>query len=446
MAALLAPEHGSSAFHLLEHVAVTDLRLDELDPGVAHAAHEPEVRHHGPDDHIPLERPALVHRQRARSQHLIAIDHGALGVGEQRTVRVAVMGDPRIGAAFGHLRGDDVGMQGSASDVDVAAVRLGVDRDDLGAQPAEDLGRHVRRRSVRAIHDDPHPVEPGLCRGLEVMEVPFPTLGDPRQRPACGPGGIDAREIRLDLVLQMIGELHPFAGEELDPVVGRRVMGRADHDPARCFQIDGHERDRRCRLDPREEDIAARVEDALREGVLEPRTGLAGVAADDERRRLRRAVAAEHGDRRATELVGQVAREVGAGHATNAVGAEEPSHQDGTLPEEVLCQRPNASVDLIADRSDRFHGKARGVRKVPVEVPLPGEDGTGVAASHRDDDIGGLDGLVGERLGELVGDVHVHLAHHLDDGRVELVGGRAPRGADHDPRPGVLRQQARGHL
>ena len=269
-----------------------------------------------------------------------------------------LMGDPRVGPQPDHLRGDDVGVQRSTSDVDVASVGLGVHRDDVGAQPSQDLGRHVRRCSVRTIHDDLHPVEPRVGRGLEVTEVPFRPFGNTRPPTPRGRRGTLAGQIRLDLVLQVVGQLHAIAREELDPVVCRWIVRRADHDPARGFQIDRHERDRGGGLDPREEHITARVEDAFRERVLEPLARLAGVTTDNERRRLRRAVTAEHRDRRATEPVGEVAREVGAGHATNAVGAEEPSHQDGTLPEELRCQRPNANVDLVADRPDGFHGKA----------------------------------------------------------------------------------------
>jgi len=46
------------------------------------------------------------------------------------------MGDPCVRPEPNHLRRDDVRVQGSAPDVDVAAIRLGVDRDDLGTQPA----------------------------------------------------------------------------------------------------------------------------------------------------------------------------------------------------------------------------------------------------------------------------------------------------------------------
>jgi hypothetical protein len=58
---------------------------------------------------------------------------------------------------------------------------------------------------------------------------------------------------------------------------------------------------------------------------------------------------------------------------------------------------------------------------------LPGVDRTGIAAAHSDHRVGLTDGLAGERLGELLLEIDPDLTHRLDDGRVDLVGWRAPR-------------------
>ena len=64
--------------------------------------------------------PALVHRGRARRQDLVAVDHVAGGVGEQRAVGVAVVRDTGVGAEAHDLGGDDLGVQRAAPVVDVA--------------------------------------------------------------------------------------------------------------------------------------------------------------------------------------------------------------------------------------------------------------------------------------------------------------------------------------
>ncbi len=47
--------------------------------------------------------------------------------------------------------------------------------------------------------------------------------------------------------------------------------------------------------------------------------------------------------------------------------------------------------DGVAERADRLQGEASRIGEIPVEVTPAGEDGTGVAAAHRDDDVGGVD-------------------------------------------------------
>ena len=64
--------------------------------------------------------------------------------------------------------------------------------------------------------------------------------------------GIGRRRIverSLDLVLEVVGELHPVAGEELDAVVLGRVVGSGDHDAGVGAELGGEERNRRRGLD-----------------------------------------------------------------------------------------------------------------------------------------------------------------------------------------------------
>ncbi len=79
-----------------------------------------------------------------------------------------------------------------------------------------------------------------------------------------------------------------------------------------------------------------------------------------------------------------------------------------------------------------------GSSRIPVLVPLAGEDRAGVAAAHRDDDIGGADDLVGPRLRVLGGDVDAAFGHRGDRGRVDLDAGFGAAG------PGDRRCRRRG--
>ena len=64
-------------------------------------------------------------------------------------------------------------------------------------------------------------------------------------------------------------------------------------------------------------------------------------------------------------------------------------------------ERLDASADLVADRADLVDAEAGGIVELPVLVALAREERAGVAAAHRDDDVGGPDDLVGPRLRQL---------------------------------------------
>ena len=101
-------------------------------------------------------------------------------------------------------------------------------------------------------------------------------------------------------------------------------------------------------------------------------------------------------------------------------------------------QVSDTGVDVGADRRDALGGRERGVADRPVLVAGAGEDGADVAAAHRHDDVGGADGVVGERLGEAVGAERVELRPDVgvDRGRR-----RRPGRPGQDRVPGVALEQ-----
>ena len=78
----------------------------------------------------------------------------------------------------------------------------------------------------------------------------------------------------------------------------------------------------------------------------------------------------------------------------------------GKFVEQLL----DAVADLVADRSDGFDAHAGGIVELPVFVASARVVRAGVAAAHRDDDVGGAHDFFGPRLGELAGDVDADLA------------------------------------
>ena len=156
----------------------------------------------------------------------------AAGVDGQAAVGVAVVGQPEVGAV-GHHRGlQRLHVRRAAAVVDVQPVGLGVDRDDVGARRAVGPRCGGRRGAVGAVDDDGQLVEPGGDGLADVAQVAVERIlgvdhaADARAgRPAAG----TRLDQFLDAVLGGVVELVPAGAEDLDAVVGHRVVRRRDH-------------------------------------------------------------------------------------------------------------------------------------------------------------------------------------------------------------------------
>src|SRR5258708_13586425 len=118
--------------------------------------------------------------------------------------------------------------------VDVEAVRLVADGDDLGAELVEHVRRDVVCRAVRAVDDDLQSLEIELVgkRAFAEFDVAPAGIVDAERlaqllRRYAGDGAVHAA---LDRVLDLIGKLGARRGKELDPVVAEGVVRRADDD------------------------------------------------------------------------------------------------------------------------------------------------------------------------------------------------------------------------
>ena len=169
--ARLAAELRPSALHLFQHVSVADARLDDLDSGPLHRANEAEVRHDRPHDDVAGQRARLLHGDGARRHDLIAVDHLASSVGEERAVGVTVQRHAGVGTPARRLGRDDLRVQGPASGVDVPPVRVGTHHLGFRAEPREDLRAGEVGRAVGAVEHDLEPVQPGSEGALELTEV-----------------------------------------------------------------------------------------------------------------------------------------------------------------------------------------------------------------------------------------------------------------------------------
>ncbi len=335
MAGLLAAQREAVLLHGLQDVPVADAGLHDLDALGLHGQLEAQVGHDGADDGVPAQGAGLAHGQGQHGEDLVAVDLRARGVHGQAAVRVAVVGDAEVGPVFDHGLLEQAQVGGAAAVVDVQAVGLGADGDDLGAGPGEGLGRDAGGRAVRLVQDDLQPVEPVGEDADEVGDVLVEALvvaGDPADAGAGGPvpGGAGAVLLvdGLDAVLQLVGELVAAPREELDPVVGHGVVAGGEHHAEVGTQRTGEIRHRRGGQHTDAQDVHARARQTCDDGGLQELAGGAGVAADDGRRPVAREGArlGEYVGRRHGEAERELSRQIRIGDAAYTVRSEELSH------------------------------------------------------------------------------------------------------------------------
>ena len=110
------------------------------------------------------EPPVVLPGARHHGHELVAVDHMALLVDDDDAVGIAVERDADIGAQLAHLADQRLRRGRADVAVDVEAVGLDPDRDDLGAELPERLGRDLVGGAVGAIDDHAHAFEVELAR------------------------------------------------------------------------------------------------------------------------------------------------------------------------------------------------------------------------------------------------------------------------------------------
>ncbi len=116
------------------------------------------------------------------------------------------------------------------------------------------------------------------------------------------------------------------AREELDPVVGHRIVARREHHAEVGLELGSQERDRRCREDTKPQDVDARTCEAGDDRCFEELTRCPRVTADDGERSVafERAGLTKHvrsGDRK---LEGELGGQLLVRNAADTVSSEQP--------------------------------------------------------------------------------------------------------------------------
>ena len=126
---------------------------------------EPEIGHDGRDDAGLGEAAVFLPALGDHRDQLVAVDHMAALVDDHDAVGVAVERDADVGAHLAHLAAAALRRGRAAILVDVEAVGLDADRDHVGAELPQRLGRDPVGGAVGAIDHDAQAFERRASRG-----------------------------------------------------------------------------------------------------------------------------------------------------------------------------------------------------------------------------------------------------------------------------------------
>ena len=224
MARLLAPQVVALQLHLLQHIPVAHLGGREADAVFLAEPGKTHVGQHGAHDGGAAQFAPAQHIQPADGHDEVAVHLAAVLVQEQAAVGIAVKGNARHDLVVAaHILGQRLHVGGAAALVDVHAVRRGRQHHRVGAQlPQQRFGADAGR-TVRAVHRDLHAVQAAGDGGFQMLDVVAHGA-----LPAADLAQVAARNQRhlvlfvqhqrLDLVLQLVGQLEALAAEDLDAV------------------------------------------------------------------------------------------------------------------------------------------------------------------------------------------------------------------------------------
>jgi len=125
---------------------------------------EAEIGHDGSDKTAADEPSLAMPGRRDQGHELVAVDESALLIGNDHAVGVAIERDADIGARLDHLGAHRLRRRRAAFLVDVEAIRVVTDGDDLGAKLPESRRGNLVGAAIGSIDDDAQALEPERLR------------------------------------------------------------------------------------------------------------------------------------------------------------------------------------------------------------------------------------------------------------------------------------------
>ena len=234
MAGLLATEVVAVLAHRLEDVAVAHSGAAEGNAVLAQVQLQAQAAHYGCDEGVLCELAFALSGNSQDSHNLVTVYQIALFVNCLATVRVAVVGDAEVRAVLNDCCLQLLGVGGPHAVVDVGAVGLYSQCDNLCTQRFESCGRCCVCRTVCAVQNNLH-ASKGLAfrqSGDQVLNVSLGTILQGLDGTHSATGRVAEGLLAVNAlngVLNGVFQLLATSGQELNAVVRCGVVRCRNH-------------------------------------------------------------------------------------------------------------------------------------------------------------------------------------------------------------------------
>ena len=267
----------------------------------------------------------LVQIHAAHIQNLVAVDHATALVHGQAAVGIAIVGKAHVQALLHHVALQALHMRGAAVDVNVEAIGRGVDHAHISAQRVEHRLGDRRRRAVGAVQANLDALQRKVRACDERGNVAVAALHVVHRGANVVARGQRYLALAIDVVLDelqhILVHLKAVAVDELDTVIAKRVVARADHDATVEAALDRLVRHARRRNHVQHVGVRAARDQATHQRRLEHIAGSTRVLAHDDAC-LALAIGAVIPAHKTADLIGVLYRQPNVGLAAKAVGAK----------------------------------------------------------------------------------------------------------------------------
>ncbi|CAB4791080.1 unannotated protein [freshwater metagenome] len=283
---------------------------------------------------------SLAHRQRQDPHDVIAVDQSSVRINGQTTIGISIVRDASVSSVL-----EDGGLQRlrvcrTTVVINGPAIESVRQHHNVRAKGAQRLGTNSRGGTIGAIDDNAQPIKTrwhgcdqmidiGLG-GRQIFTHPADLFAY-RERSSSIKSGLNG-------IFLLIGELVPTRAEELNAVIGHRVMASRQHHAQGRACLLSQQRNRRSRNNTNANDIKSRAGQTSNNCSFEEFTGRPRITTNYCVRSL---AASQHSCRRSTQAQGKVSGQINVGKTTHTVGSKQTRH--GVPPYCVNATAPERS-------------------------------------------------------------------------------------------------------